>query len=198
MELEEMRDLWLVMSSDIEKQKMLTGSLILRMTRINFRNRLSKILIPELVGAFICLAGIWITVIRFQGLDTWYLQICGVLTLLLLILLPVISIKSIVRLQSVNISGNNYRQSLEQYARRKIQFLKIQKWSFYLGAVLLLVILPVFGKLISGMNLFQTTSLWMWYVVAYPFFYGLSRWVFRSYSKAVREAEKLLEELDNN
>jgi hypothetical protein len=198
MELEEMRDLWLVMSSDIERQKKLTGSLILKMTRTNFRNRLSNILIPELAGAFVCLAGIGFTVIRFQGLDTWYLQVCGLFTLVILIWLPFLSIKSIVRLQSVNISGNNYKQSLEQFARGKIQFLKIQKWSFYLGAILLLVILPVFGKLISGRNLFQTTSLWMWYVVAYPIFYGLSRWVFRSYSKAVLEAENLLKDLDDH
>jgi hypothetical protein len=196
MELEEMKTVWQEVSIEIEKQKKITDSIIIKMTKTNYRNKINKIRIPEMAGAFVCFVAVLFILIGFQKLDTWYLVICGIISILILISLPVLSFKTVRSLQSINIADNNYKQSLADYARGKMQFVFVQKISFYLGAILLLVILPVMGKLIGDRDLFTTTHIWMYYVIGYPFFYAFSKWVFKKYIKTTLDAENLLKELE--
>ena len=112
-------------------------------------------------------------------------------------LLPVLSFNAIHKIRSINIPDNNYKQSLLEYSKGKQQFVFVQKLSFYLGAVLLLTGLPVMGRLIAGKDLFIESRLWLWYAIGYPFFYVLSKWVFRKYVKVTEEAKDILKELEN-
>lgn len=197
MELEEMKALWGEMSIEIEKQKKLTDSLIIRMTQADYRNKINKILIPEAISALVSFAGILFILINFQKLNTWYLLVCGLIAVLILSLLPILSIKAIYKIRSINILNNNYKQSLMEYSKGKMQFVFIQKLSFYMGAILMLVILPVMGKLISRMDFFKETTLWLSYAIAFPFFYWFAKWVFNCYIKSTVDAENILKELKN-
>ena len=195
MELEEMKTLWGEMSIELGKQKKLTDSLIIKMTQADYRNKISKILIPEAIGALVCFAGILFVLINFQKLNTWYLLICGIISVLILLLLPLLSLKAVCKIRSLNILDNNYKQSLLEYSKGKIQFVFVQKLSFYLGSILMLVILPVMGQLIGGMDFFTETRLWIWYTIGFPFFYWFAKWVFKSYTKLTDDAENILKEL---
>jgi hypothetical protein len=197
MEMEEMETLWKEMSNEIRKQKILTDSIIIKMTETNYKSKFNRILVPEFIGAFFCLAGIIFILTNFQKLDSWYLQVCGIVSVFILFLLPVLTIKVIRNIRSLNISDNNYKQLLLEYSRGKLQFVLIQKLSLYLGAVLMLTILPVMGKLISGTDFFKSTGLWYWYAIGFPFFYYFARWVFKSYNKTASDAENILKELEN-
>ncbi|HET7002302.1 MAG TPA: hypothetical protein VFI33_13360 [Puia sp.] len=195
MELDEMKILWEEMSDKISRQKKMTDSLIIRMTRSDFGNKLLKIWIPEAMGNCICFAAAVYIIVDFRKLDTWYLILCGIISVFILFILPVLSFYALHKIRSVNILQNNYKQTLAEYSKGNRQFAMIQKLSFYLGAVLLLTSLPVMGLLIAGKDLFIESKLWLWYAVGYPFFYGFSKWVFRNYSKVTREAEDILKEL---
>ena len=197
MELDEMKTLWAEMSDQISHQKKMTDSLIIRMTRSDYRNKLLKIWIPEIMGTCICLAAAVYIIADFQKLDTWYLMLCGIICLFILFILPLLSIYALHKIRSVNILQNNFKQTLQEYSKCKRQFVMTQKLSFYLGALLLLASLPVMGKLIAGKDLFIDSRLWLWYAVGYPFFYGFSRWVFRNYAKTTKAAEEVLKELEN-
>jgi hypothetical protein len=196
MEFEEMKSLWGEMSGKIEQQKKLTDSLIIKMTKSGYKNKIMKIFIPEMIGALVCFAGALYILFSFQKLDMWYLLVCGIVSVLILFLLPVLSFNAIHKIRSVNVLANNYKQSLLEYSKGKQQFVFVQKLSFYLGAVLFLAVLPVIGQLIAGKDLFIETRLWLWYAIGYPFFYGFSKWVFRKYAKATAEAEEILKELE--
>lgn len=150
-----------------------------------------------MVGAFVCFAAVLFIMMNFQKLDTWYLLACGMVSSFILIVLPILSIRAIRNIRSVNISANNYKQSLLEYSKGKIQFVFVQKLSFYLGAILIVVILPVMGQLIAGKNMFMTSTLWFCYVIAFPFFYAFTKWVFKSYRKSALEAEIVLKELES-
>src|SRR5450631_4237843 len=112
MELEEMKNLWEEMSIGIEKQKRITDSLIVKMTHISYRNKIIKILVPEIIGTFVCFAGAVFILIHFQKLGVWYLLVCGIISVLILFLLPVLSIKSIRKIRSIisqkTITSNPY------------------------------------------------------------------------------------------
>jgi hypothetical protein len=196
MEIEEMKTLWEEMSSEIEKKNKLTDTMIIKMIHTDYRNKLQNILIPEVIGAFVCLAGALFIIVNLQKLNVWYLLICGIVSVLILFLLPILSLKAIRKIRSLNIPDNNFKQSLLEYSKSKLQFVFVQKLSFYLGALLMLSIIPVMGKLISGTDFFKATSLWYWYAIGFPFFYFFANWVFKSYRKTVSQAESILKELD--
>lgn len=197
MELEEMKTLWDEISVEIEKQKKLTDSLILQMTKANYRNKINKIWIPELMGTLVCLASVIFILINYTKLNTPYLMACGIIASLILVLLPLLSLNAVYKMRSVHISAKSYKQSLLDYSKGKILFVFVQKLSFYLGSLLLLLIFPVMGILIGGVDLFKESPLWLWFAVGFPFFYLFARWVFKKYIRSTIDAENMLKELDN-
>jgi len=196
MELEEMKIAWEEMSADIGRQKKITDSLIIKMTQINYRNKTLKIAVPETIGSFGCMAMALYIAIHFQELHTWYLQGCGLITLITLVLLPIISFRSIYVITAVQVEGNKYKESLLQYANGKKKFVALQKMNFYLGAILLVVILPVTGQLIGGKDVFKQHWIWLWFSTSFIFFYILAGWIFRKYVNIITEAQTILRELE--
>lgn len=195
MELEEIKIAWEELSADISRQKKLTDSLIIKMTQINYRNKTLKITVPETIGSFGCLAMALYIAIHFQELHTWYLQGCGLITLITLVMLPIVSFRSIYVITAVQVESNKYKESLMQYANGKKKFVALQKMNFYLGAILLVVILPVTGQLIGGKDVFKQQWIWLWFSTSFIFFYILARWIFRKYMKIMTEAQTILQEL---
>jgi hypothetical protein len=196
MELEQMKIRWKEMSLQLEKQKKLTDTLVVKMMRKDYESKINKILIPELAGDLVCVAGLLYLLLNLERLDTWYLLACGIISAMILVALPLLSLDSIRGLKSVNIAENNCKQTLEQYSRRKIRFVFVQKMSFYLGAILLVTFLPAMGRLMGKKDPFVATRLWMLYALLFPFFLFFSRWVFRSYMKAIRAAESIIKDLE--
>jgi len=197
MELEEMRTQWQEMSEEIKKQKLLTDKLIIAMTQNKFNNRLKSISIPETIGTFVCFGIALYILINYSKLDAWYLQLSGIFSTLFYIVLPILSLKTIYGMKRINISKENYKQSLERFAKNKMQFIKVQKWSYYLSFVLVIVCLPVASKLINGTDIFLESAVWLWYLpFGFVFLYFFSKWVFKKYKGASNSAEELLKELE--
>jgi hypothetical protein len=196
MELEEMKTLWNEMSAEIEKQKKLTDTLVIKMTQLNYRNKLNKIWIPEVMASFFCLAGALFVLLNVRHLNTWYLLICGIISVLIMLITPVLSIRAIRKMRSANISANSFKQSLSEYSKAKIQFVSRQKLSFYLAAILVLTFTPVAGEIIAGKDLFTKINIWPVYAIAFPFVYLFARWTFKSYMKTIADAENILKELE--
>jgi hypothetical protein len=197
MELEEMQTLWGEMSVAVEKQKKLTDSLILKMIRADFKNKLNKILIPEAISTVVAFAAVIYILFNLQKLTTWYLLACGIITVIILIVLPILSIRTIYKMKSVNISGNDLKQSLQQYSKQKLRWVSVQKISFYLGAVLMIATLPAMSQIMSGVDVFTKTKLWLGYAIAFPFYYAFAKWVLKYYTKTTVAAEAILKELED-
>ena len=196
MELEEMKILWDEMSIEVTKQKKLTHSLIIQMTAVNYKSRLDKIFIPEAISSVLCVAIDLFIVINFQKLGGWYLQLCAVATIFILSALSFLSLRAIKKMRAIDIAGNNYRQTLEAWSKGKLQFMFVQKLSFYLTAVLILVTLPVMSKLVAAVDMFKTSKLWLWYAVIFSFYIIAAQWVYKYYSKTTVRMESLLKELE--
>ena len=197
MELEEMQTLWGEMSVAVEKQKKLTDSLILKMIRVDFRNKLNRILIPEAISALIAFAAVAYILFNLEKLNTWYLLTCGITTILILVVLPILSIRTIYKMKGVNILANDLKHSLQQYSKQKLRWVTVQKTSFYLGAILMLVTLPAVCQIISGVDVFTKTKVWLGYAIAFPFYYAFAKWVLKFYTKTTTDAEAILKELED-
>lgn len=196
MELEEMKGLWENMSEELDRQKLLTDKMVVEMTQQKYRDKLSQISLPETVGTIICFAMAGYALINFGKLDTWYLMLCGVLSISFCIILPILSMRSIRKLKKIDLRKSSYKESLVEYAKEKDRFVKVQKVSYYLGFIFSLAVLPVAGKLMKDKDLLMDSKLWVWYIpLALIFHFLFSKWVWKHYSSITKKAHSLLEDL---
>lgn len=198
MEITEMQSRWNELSVKIEKQKKLTDSLIIKMTKKDYRNRINKILLPEAIGTLGCFTIVVFILVGLPRLTNWYLLACGIISAALLVLMPILSLISVYSMKSINSPGTNLKQTLENYSTAKLRFVFIQKLIFILGAMLTITILPVTGMLIADKDFFKETNLWLYYSLGFPFYLLFARWVFKSYKKIADAAGSILKELEES
>ncbi len=198
MELEEMKQVWSEMSLQIEKQKKLTDKLIIDMTRGKYKSSLSNIRASEITGSVICLGQALLIIINLEKFDTGFLLVCAIVSAIILIVLPIISIRAIGQLSNLNITKSDFKQVLTDYANEKQRFLALKKLDFYLSSILLIVILPVMVKLMDGKNMVMESNVWLWYLpFGFLFFAFFARWVYKHYVKVTVRTEDLLKELND-
>lgn len=199
MELEEMQTTWSQMSDQLENQKKLTNKLIMEMTKERYKNKIDVLSKYEGIGAIICFIMAILLISRFSELNTWYLTVSGIFTVCYLIVLPLIVLRSIRSMKSIDLTNNNYKETLIAYTQKKKQFLLTQKVGIYLNFILLVVSLPVIIKVFKGKDIFITNiNLIYWYIPVMAVFLILfSIWGYGKYKNVTSSASHILEELEN-
>jgi len=199
MELEELQSAWTQLSDELNHQKKLTNKIILDMTKQKYQNKFTTITKYETIGAFVCFAIAFFVILNFGKLDTWYLQVCGILTLLFLIVLPVMVLSTLKTIKNIDILNGSYKDNLKFYLKTKNRLLKLQQVGIAIGFVGLFFIVPVTSKIISNKNVFLTSLKTEQYVIfaitmiAMVFF---CKWAYNGYLKVTRSAQELLQDLE--
>jgi len=199
MELEELQSAWTQLSDELNHQKKLTNKIILDMTKQKYQNKFTTITKYETLGAFVCFAIAFFVILNFGKLDTWYLQVCGILTLLFLIVLPVMVLSTLKTIKNIDILNGSYKDNLKFYLKTKNRLLKLQQVGIAIGFVGLFFIVPVTSKIISNKNVFLTSLKTEQYVIfaitmiAMVFF---CKWAYNGYLKVTRSAQELLQDLE--
>ncbi len=199
MEIEELQATWAQMSKELEKQKKLTKEIILRMTHQDYKDRLNKIAIPEKISAVFTYVMAVILLLRFYELDTLPLRICGIITLAILILLPYFSLKYLNRMQNLNVSMLNYKESIVAYEKSKRRYQKFMKFTVYAGFVLMLIIIPVGSKIFDGDDIFSESqgNFWLWFLpLGTVFYYLFTRRIIGCYNSNIKKAGMILKDLE--
>jgi MFS family permease len=199
MELEEMQAAWSQMSKELEDQKKLTNSLIMEMTQQRYNSKLNTIMKYEGSGTVVCfIAGI-LLLFNFYRLDTWYLEMFGVLCLICFIGIPILSINAILRMKKLKLTTYNYKELVTEFTKRRAHFLMVQKLSVSAGFLMLFISLPVASKLLSNKDLFETglnTRAQIFMVIFGIGLFFFARWGYRGYKKITASAGKMLEEVN--
>ncbi len=199
MELEELQSAWTQLSDELNHQKKLTNKIILDMTKQKYQNKFTTITKYETLGAIVCFAIAFFVILNFGKLDTWYLQVCGILTLLFLIVLPVMVLTTLKTIKNIDILNGSYKDNLKFYLKTKNKLLKLQQVGIAIGFVGLFFIVPVTSKIISNKNVFLTSLKTEQYVIfaitmiAMVFF---CKWAYNGYLKVTRSAQELLQDLE--
>lgn len=195
MELDEMKNLWTEMSAKLEGQKKLTDKMIMMMTQERYQRKLSKIRTPELISTALSFIMVLLILFSLNKFETPFLLACAIASATILSVLPVLSLWSIRQVGRVDIKASNYKDVLLQYAHAKRRLLSIQRLSFYLGFVLLVVALPVSVRMMGGKTHIETGT-WLWYLpLGFVFFFVFARWVYRCYVHVTVQLEDLLREI---
>jgi MFS family permease len=199
MQLEEMKNLWDEMSLKIDSQQQLTNKLIMEMTQQKFRNRFSTLSLYETSGAVICFLAATFILLNLDKMDTWYLMLCGILSLLILIILPILSLRALFGLKKLNLNKNNYKETLLEFSKRKKNMMLIQQFSVGISIVLMWMVAPVFSMIVNGKDFFMqehSTGLLLFYAASTIGVIFFARWGYGCYKRITASAEKDLKELE--
>jgi len=199
MQLEEMKNLWDEMSLKIDSQQKLTNKLIMEMTQQKFRNRFNTLSLYETSGAVICFLAATFILLNLDKMDTWYLMLCGILSLLILIILPILSLRALFGLKKLNLSKNNYKETLLEFSRRKKNMMLIQQFSVGISIVIMWMVAPVFSMIVNGKDFFMqehSTGLLLFYAATTIGMIFFARWGYGCYKRITASAEKDLKELE--
>ena len=199
MNVEDLQTIWKEMSDELDKQKKLTHEIIMQMTKQRYKTQLQKIANYEGPGAVLCfIIGIGLLANLYK-LDTWYEMICGVFTIVFLLVYPFLSLGSIRAMKRINITEGKYTETLRAFTKARNNFLLIQRIGIGLGFVLIITILPVATRIIKGKDLFQATGVWIWYTPLMLILAILiSRWGYGHYKRITKSAGNILGELEEH
>ena len=199
MELEEMQAAWTEMSSELEKQKVITNELIMKMTQERYTNTWNHIRNFELLGTLICYGALIYLLINFGKLDTTPLLISGIIAAIIMAILPALSLKSIRGMKEVNVTTMTVKETMATFTKRKKQFVNFQKLNVGLSFIFMLVTVPLSGKLINGEDLFARLDSKL--LIALPAMLILFAFLFwfvkKTYKRVILKSERLIDEAKN-
>ena len=199
MDLEELKAVWSEVSDQLEKQKKLTNEIILNMTQERYSNKFKKITNIESFGAIICYLGALLVIANFAKLDTWYLVICGIITLGFMLILPTLVLRSLSQIKNLNITDGTYRDTIVKFERVKKNLLLQQQFGMYGGFIVFFTSLAVSSKMISGEDIFLKqldTGIYIFIGVVLVLLFFFTRWGYNCYKSITSSAENILNELE--
>lgn len=199
MELDDLKNTWeQVNNNQVEKQQNLSSKMIDQITRTNYYSSLKKITYPEITGAIICFIGATFIGLNFRKLDTAFLQGVGIVSTLILLTLPVISLISLRQFNIIGDVTKPYVEILKKFAVQKIRFHKLQRVNITLSYLLLVTIIILLSKFFGGKDITGSKFFWTFsFSFGYIFLLFYSKWVLKHYNNTLRQTEELLKELDS-
>ena len=196
MELDELKDNWDKMNAPATTKQNINLSNINKMSKAKFNSKLYRIILPEVAGSIVCIGSAIFIVIYFGRLDKPVYQAAGILGILLLLILPVISLMSIKSLSPVRNPGRPYIETLQEFAKQKIHFCKLQKLNITLSYLLLVTVVLLSTRLFGRNTLTDSKYFFVFaFTFGYCFLLVFSKLVFKSYNKIISQTEDMLKEM---
>ncbi len=169
------------------------------MTQEKYKNKFKTVTTYETIGAFVCFSIAILFIMNFGKLDTWYLKACGILSLSYLIVLPILVLKALISIKTLDISKNSYKANLSHYVKAKNKLLRLQKIGMGVGLLSMFFIVPVFSKISSNKNVFdiglkteQVILLTITVLVTIVF----CVWAYKGYKRLTLSAQELIKDLE--
>jgi len=197
MELEELQAAWTQMSNELEKQKELTNTLIMDMTKEKYNAKFRTITNYEKAGTLVCVASAVFIALNIQKLDTWYLLACGLFAVLFSVIMPILVLGALKKIRQLDIVYLNYKEALLKYTKAKTNLLKIQRYGGYASILYIAAFLPAVARILNGRNLFLEPSNLLWKLAVMSVFMVLfTYWGYGHYKRITNAAEQLIKDLE--
>ncbi len=198
MELAELQETWSKLSRKIDNQRLITDKVIMDVVKLKYNNKLKTILKYEGTGSIVLFAALIIVIWNIQVFDTLPLKICAVISIVIMSILPILTLTSVYRMNNIDMSKRNYKDTIIEFTKRRTHFLLVQKWGIVFSAVLMLTVIPVALKITKGKDFFAGDSnnlLWFIPIALIALFF-FARWAYMCYSKITEDAKDILRELE--
>lgn len=198
MELEELKLKWFEMDQQLEKQKVLTSEMILKMARHRSSSIFNSIMTFEKWGIAVSLGMLIFILTNLAKLNDWLSRAGAAGTIIILIVGLVVSVILIRRIQAVDIVNKDYKETLLEIKRVK-KFQYYSKWiSISLSPLLALSILPTLASTWFDKSLLHDLEEY-WESLVASFLLIPVMWYFisRFYAKKLKEINELLKDFEH-
>ncbi|MEK6154705.1 hypothetical protein WIW50_15660 [Flavobacteriaceae bacterium 3-367] len=199
MELAELQETWSKLNTKIDNQRILTDKVIMDVVKIKYSNKLKSILKYEGTGTAVLFLALIIVIWNIQLFDTLPLQICAVLSIIIMTILPILSLTAVYRMNNMDMAKRNYKQTIIEFTKRRTHFLLVQKWGIVLSAIFMLTAIPLALKIGKGKDFFagESNNL-LWFIpIALIALFFFARWAYGCYVKITADAQNILKELED-
>lgn len=197
MDLQELKNEWDAVNRSTGAAPISTNRIMDAITQKKYTIMIKKIKYAEWTGSLVCVCAAGYMLYNFGKLDALYLQGIGIITVLLLLMMPAIGLLSLQRLNVSHSTGLPHTEALKQFALQKIAFWKLQRLNFLLGFLLLVATVVLLPVLVNGKNITKDNYYW---VLAFPVGYLFKLFADRSakryYKHSLQQAEILLKEIE--
>jgi len=196
MELDDLKNAWQGITKQENEHQNSNTLITEKMIKPKYYSRLKKITYSEITGVAICFAAAVFIGLNFNKLDTVFLQVVGIMSILLLFTLSLISVLSFRQFSKMGDADKPYADTLKEFAIQKIKFYKLQKLNVTLSYLLLVATIVLLSKFFSGRDLADNKYFWTFsFTIGYIFLLFYSKWVMKYYRNTLSQAENLLKEL---
>ncbi len=197
MEIDDLKNAWNELGEK-SNPKTLSNRTGLKFDSKPFRSKLSKVLIPEIIGGIICFFGASYIVLYFGRLDTFFLRSLGLVTVLLFLVLPIVSITLLFQMNKLGDLSRSYAETIKKFTKHEIRFKVFQKITIGLSFILLIATVVLLSKILNGRHVLSDKYISAAiYAAGFLFTYFFSRWVWRYYVGSLNKASELLRDIDS-
>lgn len=189
-----MKSLWENLSGKVENLEKIKKEELIKMTEKKYQNRLGAIYLPEILGSVICFAYAGFFIFQIGKLELPINQVLAVFNTAIMIILPIISLWSLARLNSLKITDESPSLLVEKFKKEKSFFWKFQRFNLMLSGLFAVSILPPLAELFGKKDLILQPVFWLVYVpVGLICIYVFGRFTIRKYNKSLQDAQQLFE-----
>lgn len=195
-----LQETWDKLNSSLKQQKLINERIIMDIIKIKFSNKLKSIIKYESIGALLLVMTSIVLIWNIQIFDTLPLQIATVISLIIMILLPILSLSTIYQMKNMDMSKRSCKENIVEFTKRQSRFLLVQRWSVFISPIFMLVLIPPFLKLSEGKDFFASDSNnLLWYIpIAFIAVIAFGKWGYGCYKRITDNAKNILQELEDD
>ncbi|WP_373074375.1 hypothetical protein [Zeaxanthinibacter enoshimensis] len=196
MELEELQQVWAELSQEVEQQKKLNHKIIMEMTQQKYQQKFDKISRYETAGSVVCILAAVFVLFNFEKLDSLFYQLCGIVAIAFLVLLPIAVLRALKKIRSIDLINTTYKETMIAYNKAKDRLLLLQRIGLFSSFIFFFITLALSGKIFNDKDIFQETGIWFPVTVVLVGLALFSWWGYRKYLSITGSAKNLIEELE--
>ena len=196
MEMDDLKSEWKKLETSYHDQDIFESEQVRKTIRQKYRSKMRRVLFPEIVGMLIALYFAALFFFHFSMLDTQFLQVEGIITIVLLLIVPGSRIYLLSRLYQSSNMAVPFQEAYAHFLRYKIKFQKMQMVN---SALMFLLIISVIVLCTRIYNEYDVTSNKYFWAVTFSlsmlFVLFFEYKIKKGYLRLIRQAEDLLREL---
>ena len=197
MELEELKKTWTHLGEEADSADSFDLKVIQRLMRSGYRNKLKKLLVPELLIGALCFYFAALFGVMFSALETTLLENLGRIAIFLLLPFPVLRLTLLWQLYQLGTPDKAYSETLRTFSQVKIKIQKLQQISIGLGFILVVIIAILLTKIYNEYDVTQGKYFWgITVLIGISLSLIFYRYVVIPYKESIREVESLLKDLE--
>lgn len=198
MDIEDLKKDWDTLSEYTGSDK-LSSQKIKSALKYKYRLRIYRMSIIELLMLMVFTYYIVLIIFRFDVLEKNYLEVLGIVSIIILALLFIARVVQLVKMYRYGYLNYSYSEVLKKLTLQKIKIQKFYLFNIISGFFLIMALIILNVKIYNEYDIIQNQYFWFITIpVSFLFMVFVNKWIKQYYKKSISEAEELIQELNNN